>query len=124
MNGNINRQRHFRVYDEYGALLGVEGWHGCFVGRTPRQAASKAFTRLMKHKEYQNEHDENEHVTFYIKEITRGSKRQYKKYGYSGKRITLDNPREVDIGRGNYRRTIKYKHKNKIARLRDVNFDL
>jgi len=73
----MSDKRHYTV---------VEGnkEHGLFVGRSPSSVAKKVVSKLSKGKK----------VTFYLREITQGSKK--KVYGpYEGYKKKLKEPRKV-----------------------------
>jgi hypothetical protein len=88
---------------------------GRFRATTPKQAATKAFTSICKSVQAGGGKLGKAAVEFTIKESTRGSKG--KEYVYSGKRETLDEPMEVQVGKGDDAKTITYKHKNVITKL-------
>ena len=81
------RLRYFKVVDTEGIT------HGRFSGRTPKQAANKAFTSLCKTTVGGGLNGE---IKFSIVESTSGSKRW--KYNYVGKRLKLNNPIQVVMG--------------------------
>lgn len=66
---------------------------GRYMGRTPMQAASKAFTYLKRY----NNYNSNESHDFTIRETTRGSR--CRTYTYDGKYVTYDYNTSVQMGR-------------------------
>jgi len=70
------KMRSFRLFDpKTGEVIG-----GRYRGRNPRQAASKAYTKLLK----SDELDGSEETTLHIKESTRGGNRRI--FAYSANR--------------------------------------
>lgn len=100
--------KHYQLYYK-------EDWIGTFTGTTPHQAASKAFTGLMKRS---NESGKallcDVLINFTIKEKTRESSCKY--YYYTGIKKKLDVPEIVTIGNGNNSKNIQYNYMNKINR--------
>ena len=94
----MNNSRYFKIYDN-----GAE--HGRFKSKTPKQAASKAFTSIIKGL------DKTKKIEFSIRECTRGSK--CKVFSYVGQKLEYDNPIEVTIGN----KIVKFKHSNTIYRI-------
>lgn len=94
---------------------------GRYSGKKPKQAASKACTRLY---EEQKEADLlPEKIVFGMHESTRASKKK-KKYFYVGRRVELDAPEEVEIDKidpktGN-KMIIKYYYNNDVRKLTDL----
>lgn len=93
---------------------------GRYSGKKPKQAASKACTRL-----YDAFNDDNRpsQIVFGIHECTRTNKRK-KKYFYVGKRVKLDKPEEVVINKtdpktGN-KMVIRYNYNNDVRKLTDT----
>jgi hypothetical protein len=108
-----NGERYFKLVK---SKIGDQ--EGRFTGRTPKQAASKAFTKLlMKAKENSTMPDQSTKI--FIKESTRGSKQKI--YGFEAKRVELDQPQELTImdkSTGQFK-TISYKYRNEINRLKN-----
>ena len=80
--------------------------------RTPKQAANKAFTAIIK----DNGNDISKSFKFTLRECTRGTKTQ-KERKYQGSRIKLNSPREVTVKNLDGNRTIKYEYMNKVKYL-------
>lgn len=80
----------------------LSGKGGRYVGKTPMQAAKKAFTQLARRV---NEGAECEY-TFTIQESTQGCKKA--KRSYHGKRVKLDEPQTVQRSNTSY--TIRFKN--------------
>jgi hypothetical protein len=80
----------------------------------PRSAAAKALTSIKKN---DPNFKPNHTTTFSLIESTRGSK--HKEFKYSGKIVDLETPHEVNVGD----KTIVYKHKCSIKRIRDKDKD-
>jgi hypothetical protein len=93
---------------------------GRYCGKKPKQAGSKAYTRIYK-SFIKRDEDVPEVVVFGMHECTRSSKRK-KKYFYYGSRVELTNPEEVPIHlkneKGEY---ILDKKGNKKPKLNDDN---
>ena len=68
---------------------------GRYSGKKPKQAASKACTKLFEDL-IAAEQELPEHIIFGMHECTRASKKK-KKYFYIGKRVELEDPEEVPI---------------------------
>ena len=93
---------------------------GRYSGKKPKQAASKACTRIYETYEEKN-HPEK--VVFGMHECSRSSKKK-KKYYYVGRRVALKTPEEVVINKidqhtGN-RVVIKYYFNNDVKKLTDI----
>lgn len=84
---------------------------GRYSGRTPKQAASKAFTAIIKNNGGSN-NCINNNYSFLLRECTRGFKSKEKEY--EGKRIKLDNPICIKIKSENNDKNIKYQYLNKV----------
>ena len=99
--------RSFRLFDpKTGEVIG-----GRYRGRNPRQAASKAYTKLLK----SDELDGSEETTLHIKESTRGGNRRI--FAYSANREELKNPQKVELVGPNGPRVICYRFKNRISKI-------
>lgn len=112
-DGEGKRTRFFKVLVD-----NEESAHGRFSGNKPKQAANKALTSIFKARE-QSGGSLTGKVKFSIVECTRGSK--HKRYYYVGERVKLDTPMEVTIGKGDNKKTIKYKFNNKVMKDKTVN---
>ncbi|AYV80601.1 MAG: hypothetical protein Harvfovirus3_46 [Harvfovirus sp.] len=84
---------------------------GRYANRSPRQAASKAFTRLFK----DGCTNLNQPINFEIVECTRGKIK--KCHIYEGYRYELDSPLYVEFKCGPSHKIVRYKFKNKITKL-------
>uniref|UniRef100_A0A6G6AAJ9 Uncharacterized protein n=1 Tax=Borely moumouvirus TaxID=2712067 RepID=A0A6G6AAJ9_9VIRU len=89
---------------------------GHYTSQTPKAAASKAFTQMIK-----NANDKNKKYLIVLRESTQGSPK--KTYFYEGKRVKFDKPQEikVDLGNGN-QRTIVYNYRNVIKKIEPFDF--
>jgi Non-histone chromosomal protein MC1 len=100
--------RYFKLIDtETNTALGR------FTGETPKQAASKAFTKIIQKLRVQNK-PVPEETTLYLRESSRGSSRKI--YGYKASRQKLPEPQEVvikDLLTGEAK-TISYHYRNKM----------
>lgn len=86
----------------------ITGEHyGKYLGKTPKQAANKAFNSLLKRNQ------NNELINFSIIECTRHSKKKI--YNYYGKRELNKNSFSRRITRNNLIKEIKFKFRNKIS---------
>ena len=85
----VRGKRFFRCL--YRATDGSVVNAGRYSGKKPKQAASKAFTAIVK----KNNVTTGESVTFLIQECTRGSRK--KKYSYEGSQVNLPTPVEIKI---------------------------
>lgn len=83
---------------------------GRFSGNKPKQAANKALTSLVKTHNIKNE------ILFSIVECTRGSKR--KVHNYRGKRVKLETPMIVQVGKGDNQKQITYNFNNDLHKLK------
>jgi len=90
--------------------------YGRYTGETPKQAASKGFTKLLQKFKEQKKNPPKE-MTIYLRESTRGSNR--KVYGYSAIRQKLDEPQELEIKdkETGEVKTITYQYRNKIKKV-------
>lgn len=103
-------RRNFQLYNKHRIYGGK--WSGTYVGETPRQAAKKAFTALIKYKKEKGEDIEQE-INFIIKEKTRTSSAKY--YYYTGQRVKFDQPHIVNIGGHHaHGKQIQFNYINKI----------
>ena len=88
-----------------------ETYEGRFTGLTPYQAANKALSKY-----YRETKKPKKHVTFSIRESTRGSKRLV--YHYNGHREKLKVPVEYVIKSGNENRVITKNFKNRLTKIK------
>ncbi len=77
-------------------------YYGDYKGKTPKQAAKKAFSRLARLSHLNNSNQK--FIVFFIREKY-GAQKEFK---YMGQRVKLD--RNIEIKRGNKTVTIKYKN--------------
>ena len=106
-----NGQRYFKVIDEHTGEL-----FGRFSGQTPKQAASKAFTKICQINK-RNGIDMPTDINISMRESTQQSNK--KMYRYVASRTELDNPMEFEIkGEGGSIRKITYLYKNTITKIR------
>ena len=105
-----NQRRYFEVINETGKTTGR------YTGTTPKQAASKAFTKMVRNAKENNVEITNTDII--LRESTRGSNR--KNYGYVATREKLDNPVTLQITDANTEepKNIIYHYKNNIKRSR------
>ena len=80
-----------------------------YTGKSPKQAAQKAFTQLRK------KSNSNKKIKFSIKETTQDSKK--KVYTYEGSRNKLDTPQIVQYGSGKNAKSVEYSHRDIIYRI-------
>src|SRR5579883_1821915 len=85
---------------------------GRYSGRTPKQAANKALTSIIK-SNGGNQNCVGNKYNFVLRECTRGFKSKEKEY--EGSRVKLDNPIIVKIKDGD--KEICYKYLNKVKYL-------
>jgi len=111
--GKVSKKRTFKI------KLDDNLYSSRITGNTPKQAASKALTLLIK--QNQKEGKNIDKINFTIKETTRSSKQ--KTYNYVGYRIKLDTPTIYNIttksSTGEYeKKTISNQYRNKIEKLK------
>ena len=98
-----DKTRFFKLMNEDGSTTGR------YAGKRPRQAASKAFTNMMKEKHKTGNTTEGE-FEMKLVECTRGS--ACKVYSYVGERVKLDKPETMNIAG----QEITYNYRNKILK--------
>lgn len=81
---------------------------GRYSGKSPRRAASKAFTQLCKVYNFKNSMDKFNYIKFSIREVGQNSN---KVHTYMGTRVKLYKP--ITVNRDN--KIIRYKYKNIIT---------
>jgi hypothetical protein len=81
---------------------------GKFMGTSPKQAASKAFSKLAKVSQLNN--SKRQLLVFTMRNQMTG-----KEYKYIGSRVKLANPKRVTIGG----KEIVYRYKNIVGKYRD-----
>jgi hypothetical protein len=94
------RERKSRAFKYYDPITNLS--RGTYYGKSPKQAASKCFTRFLRGNTTQNS------AVICIKEATKG--KNNKIFKYSCKRNKLQHPIEV-LMRGS---RVIYRHKNSI----------
>jgi len=89
---------------------------GRYTGETPKQAASKGYTKYIQKLKARGKKAPTETI-IYLRESTRGSNR--KVYGYSASRQKLDEPQELDIEDkvNGGSKTIVYRFRNRIKKV-------
>jgi hypothetical protein len=90
--------------------------NGLYIGYSPKQAASKAFTKIFQKSQSSASTDGftvNQTVIFTLQEKTMGSHK--KMYVYSGIRKKLNHPQTVTMSGGN--KTITYMYSNSIKKI-------
>jgi hypothetical protein len=102
-------------------MIGVDGSavsNGRYSGKKPKQAASKACTRL--YDDMKKSGQAPEQIIFGMHECTRANKKK-KKYFYVGKRIALEQPEEVTIKKNDGKEmVIQYHFNNDVRKLTDI----
>jgi len=89
--------------------------YGRYTGDTPKQAASKGFTKMV-HKLKVVGKTPPKKTTIYLRESTRGSLKKY--YGYEASRLKLDEPQVLTItGDDGVEKDITYNFRNKIKKV-------
>lgn len=106
------RKRYFKLIDAK-----TEETYGRYTGDTPKQAASKAFTKMLQKLKANGKHPPKQSTTIYLRESTRGSSR--KSYGYEAFRQKLDEPQELVItdDKTGVTKTITYHYRNRIKKV-------
>lgn len=105
------KDRYFKLIDP-----DTNQTFGRYTGDTPKQAASKGYTKLLqKFKEEKKQPPKQS--TIYLRESTRGSSK--KVYGYTATRQKLDEPQELKITdkETGKIKTITYHYRNKIKKV-------
>jgi hypothetical protein len=107
--GGKRRVRYFRcIYSD--------DTFGRFSGYKPKQAAGKALTSILRHREKEGK-DLFEEVSFSMIECTRGG--NHKVSQYSGKRVKLEKPVTVTIKTADgKKKEINYNFTNKITKVK------
>lgn len=108
--GGEVKDRYFKIVD---AKTGES--HGRYVGKTPKQAGSKAYTKI-KNKYKQSGGKIPKSTTLFLRESTRGKAKKI--YGYTASSIKLDKPQKLTITDKitGEPKTIVYRFRNKIKR--------
>ncbi|AVL94555.1 hypothetical protein ma169 [Moumouvirus australiensis] len=103
--------RTFRCIDTKNGEL-----FGHYVSQTPKAAASKAFTQMLR-----GANNKDKKYIIVLRESTQGSPK--KTYFYEGQRVESDKPQKIkiDLGNGN-QRTIVYNYRNVIKKIEPFDF--
>jgi hypothetical protein len=130
-NGNLNNEQSADAYEEldkrYFKCIMITSDDnviatGRYCGKKPKQAASKACTKLYDDI-IESGRDMPENIIFGMHECTRSSKRK-KKYFYSGKRVKLAEPEHVEINKTDLttgkKMVITYYYNNDVRKLTNV----
>lgn len=107
---------HEEVKERYFKLI-IDGRAcGRYTGDTPKQAASKAFTKVLQNARQQGGDIPNE-MTIYLKESTRGCDKKI--YGYRCSRVKLDQPQSLVITDNDtgQQKTITYEYRNRVCKI-------
>lgn len=90
--------------------------YGRYTGDTPKQAASKGFTKMLQKLKKEGKTPPKQTV-IYLRESTRGSNRKY--YGYEASRLKLAEPQELVITNEETgeEKTITYNFRNRIKKV-------
>lgn len=110
--GDESRDRYFKLID---AKTGRS--FGRYTGGTPKQAASKGFTKMIhKIKAEGGALPKNGTMKIYLRESTRGSPR--KVYAYEATRKQLTEPQKIEIeGSDGKKKVITYRYRNVIHKV-------
>jgi len=105
------KERYFKLVDAR-----TNKSYGRYTGETPKQAASKGYTKLLQKLKLKGKTAPKDTV-IYLRESTRGSNR--KVYGYSASRQKLPEPQELVIKdkETGEEKTITYHYRNKIKKV-------
>jgi hypothetical protein len=103
-------KRYFKMIDESGNTIGR------YTGETPKQAGSKAFTKLVQRTKKEGGKVPKK-INIYLRESTRRSNR--KTYGYVASRRQLEEPQELEIQDATTGETkrITYYYRNDIKKI-------
>ena len=114
-NDIIDKKRFFKLVDPI-----TRKCSGRYSGNTPKQAASKAYTKIIQTNRI-NGTFIPETSTIDLQESTRGSSRKI--YSYQVSREKLVEPRELKIQCKNTgeEKTIVYTHRNRVCKVQSVN---
>jgi hypothetical protein len=112
INVRCRGTRYFKLIDPETLVCG-----GRYTGSTPKQAASKGFTKLVQ--KYKNEGKTiPTDLTIFLQESTRGS--SGKMFGYAVSREKLSRPITLNIGGA----TIHYEYRNKVYKIGKKSFPI
>lgn len=104
------KKRYFKLIDEAGRTIGR------YTGDTPKQAGSKAFTKLVQRSKASGKKMTG-NTNIYLRESTRQSNR--KTYGYVASRRKLDEPQQLEIldGETGETKQITYYYRNDVKKI-------
>lgn len=110
-SNSLLEERYFKLIDPKNKQS-----FGRYTGATPKQAASKAYTKLLQ-KLKQSGGSIPKTTTLYLRESTRNSPK--KVYGYAASRIKLTEPQQLTIKDKvtGSDKTITYNYRNKIKKI-------
>lgn len=110
-DGEEKNYRYFKLINERTGKAS-----GRYTGDTPKQAASKGFTKILQKLKAEGKKLPKQ-STIYLRESTRNSAR--KVYGYEARRVRLPEPQTLEIvdKETGERKTIVYKFRNKIKKV-------
>lgn len=105
------KERYFKIINPDTGMT-----TGRYTGDTPKQAASKGYTKLLQ-KYREKKQQPPKQSTIYLRESTRGSSKKI--YGYSAMRQKLNEPQELKIKdkETGVMKTITYHYRNKIKKV-------
>uniref|UniRef100_A0A6G6ACE0 Uncharacterized protein n=1 Tax=Borely moumouvirus TaxID=2712067 RepID=A0A6G6ACE0_9VIRU len=104
-----SKDRYFKLVDPK-----TNESYGRYTGGTPKQAASKAYTKTLQKLKSEKKPIPKQ-STIILRESTRGSPRKY--YGYEASRLKLDKPQELTINTDGQEKVITYHYRNKIKKI-------
>ncbi|AGF85475.1 hypothetical protein QJ854_gp307 [Moumouvirus goulette] len=104
-----SKDRYFKLVDPK-----TNESYGRYTGGTPKQAASKAYTKTIQKLKSEKKPIPKQ-STIILRESTRGSPRKY--YGYEASRLKLDKPQELTINTDGQEKIIVYHFRNKIKKI-------
>lgn len=110
--GGEQKERYFKLID---AKTG--GSYGRYTGDTPKQAASKGYTKMLQKLKSEGKQPPKQATIIYLRESTRGSARKI--YGYEASRQKLPEPQELVITdkETGEEKTIVYHYRNRIKKV-------
>ncbi|AEQ32871.1 hypothetical protein CE11_00358 [Megavirus courdo11] len=103
------KDRYFKLIDPK-----TNESYGRYTGGTPKQAASKAYTKTVQGLKGGGKPIPKK-STIILRESTRGSPRKY--YGYEASRLQLAEPQILEINTDGETKTITYNFRNKIKKI-------
>jgi hypothetical protein len=105
------KERYFKLIDAK-----TKKPYGRYTGDTPKQAASKGFTKILQKLKGEGKNPPKQ-STIYLRESTRGSAKKY--YGYEASRLKLEEPQQLVITNkeNGETKTITYNFRNRIKKV-------